>query len=117
MSGDRSFSFVGPDSWIDCQAAPSVLKSLLVTGITVALKVADMAAFMSSVGGMRRFSSMSPPRQIKGMIGQPHPWEHVDITCHKFESREGCFAGVSMLGLQLFLGQGKHQEGDPSLRR
>ena len=71
MCGDRSFSFVGPDSWIDCQAAPSVLKSLLVTGITVALKVADMAAFMSSVGGMRRFLSMSPPRQIKGMIGQP----------------------------------------------
>ena len=61
MSGERSFSLEGPDSWMAVHAAARVLKSRLVVGMTVALRVAEMAALMSSVGGRLACSSTLPP--------------------------------------------------------
>ena len=62
VSGALSFNLEGPASWIAVHAAARVLRSRLVVGRVVVLRVEEMAALMSCVGGRQGWFSRFPPR-------------------------------------------------------
>ena len=96
MSGTRSLNLEGPDSWRDVQAALRVLRSLFAVGIMAVLRIAEMAALISSVLGILWCSSMLPPMEHERDEGAAPglaqvvacDWEEVDVGLQQLKSWE-----------------------------